>query len=176
MSTKTSKRLSYILRHNPDSVGLKPDEFGWLDLEELVAAMQVPKGTVQLIVATDDKNRFEILDGKIRARQGHSYEVNLGLKPLTIVDLPETLYHGTAVKNVEKITSEGLKPMGRNYVHLSGDYDTAVKVGSRHGDPIVFSVDVAKLLKSTNVYLTTNGVYLAKRVPVNVLRTVKSQL
>ena len=88
------------------------------------------------IVRTDNKQRYSFNEDmtKIRANQGHSINVDVELKETVP---PKILYHGTGEKYVDSINAEGLKPKSRLYVHLSKETDTAVKVGSRHGKPVV---------------------------------------
>ena len=133
----TSKFLSLILRHRPETIGLSLDENGWVDIDELQAAARahgkkLDRTTLDRVVATNDKRRFVISgDGKrIRAAQGHSVAIDLALEPASP---PETLYHGTATRFLASITAKGLVPGRRRHVHLSADEETAVRVGSRHG-------------------------------------------
>jgi hypothetical protein len=95
---------------------------------------------LEKIVRTDAKQRyaFNADHTKIRANQGHSIPVDVEPEQLTP---PDILWHGTGEKSVAAILSEGLRPMGRLYVHLSKDPETAKKVGSRHGRPVVFQID-----------------------------------
>ncbi len=107
---------------------------------------------------------------KIRANQGHSLSVDVELRE---AEAPAALYHGTATRFLDNIMLEGLKPMGRLYVHLSEDYDAAVKVGSRHGKPAVLRVDAARMQEDGfQFYLSQNGVWLTKRVPRRYLCVV----
>ena len=127
----TSKFISLILRHKPEVLNIELDNHGWTDVETLIAridAMQpFDMGMLEEIVRTDNKQRyaFNADKTKIRANQGHSVPIDLELVPKTP---PEALYHGTGERFVESIDREGLKPMQRQYVHLSGDVETAVKV------------------------------------------------
>ncbi len=83
---------------------------------------------------------------------------------------PEILYHFTGEKYAASINAQGLIPKSRLYVHMSSDYDTAVKVGSRHGKPVVYTVAAGEMQKNGYVfYLSVNGVWLTKSVPVQYL-------
>ncbi|MGV6812659.1 MAG: RNA 2'-phosphotransferase [Brevirhabdus sp.] len=162
MSKDISKFLSYILRHKPDAIGLELDAQGWAGIDEIIAKADQPitRAQVENAVRDNDKKRFSLSpDGqRIRARQGHSVAVDLGLEP---VDPPATLYHGTATKNVDSILREGLKPGSRQHVHLSPDPGTARKVGMRHGKPVVLTVDASALHAAGQVfYQSENGVWL----------------
>jgi putative RNA 2'-phosphotransferase len=131
--TKNSKFLSSVLRHNPSAIGLHVDDEGWVPVDDLLAALAAhgrplsPDQLEQLIVGTD-KQRFETHDGRIRAAQGHSIHVDLGLTPVVPPDL---LFHGTVERFLPRIEVEGLLPMSRNVVHLSADPATARTVGAR---------------------------------------------
>lgn len=171
---KTSKFLSYVLRHAPQSIGLTLDREGWADVDELMercvaAGQELDRQTLLEIVATSDKKRFTLSDDlqRIRAAQGHSVEVDLGLAP---VEPPTVLYHGTASRHVASIRAEGLVPGARRQVHLSGDKDTARAVGTRHGAPVVLVV-AAALMHSDGFqfYRADNGVWLTDRVPPRYL-------
>ena len=126
---------------------------------------------IQEVVATNEKQRFSFNEDctKIRANQGHSVQVDVELKEMKP---PDVLFHGTPSKFVQKIMDEGLKPQGRLYVHLSGDIETATKVGSRRGSPVVLTVNAAKMHEDgIKFYLSENGVWLTDHVPADYLRT-----
>jgi putative RNA 2'-phosphotransferase len=164
-----SKFLSLILRHQPDAIGITLDAQGWADIGEL-RAKATTRGNhfshdeLLHVVNTSDKKRFSISeDGKrIRAAQGHSVGVELGLAPK---QPPPFLYHGTATRFVEAILAQGLKPQSRQHVHLSADRATAVKVGQRHGKPFVFIVDAQRMSASgAKFFQADNGVWLTDAV------------
>lgn len=165
----TSKLLSYVLRHRPDSVGLRLDEQGWTGVGELLAALQahghaVDRGLLERVVAGNDKQRFAFsADGtRIRASQGHSVAVDLGLAP---VGPPPVLYHGTASRFLKAILAQGLKAGARRHVHLSQDVATAITVGARHGFPVVLRVDAARMAADGHLfYQSDNGVWLTDAV------------
>ena len=173
--TSKSKFLALVLRHAPQEIGLTLDSNGWADVGELVEKMNSHESDLTLvelqkIVATDSKKRYSFSeDGmKIRANQGHSVKVDVGLREAVP---PMYLYHGTADKSCESIDGEGLKKMSRLYVHLSTDYQTAVKVGSRHGRTVVYKV-FAKDMHNAGFkfFLSENGVWLTDRVPPEFLQ------
>ena len=165
-----SKFLSFILRHKPDEIGLSVDAQGWADVDALLDGMKTagkPMSRAELIgiVATSDKKRFTLSDDKtrIRAAQGHSFPVDLGLTAKTP---PETLYHGTAKANLDAIMRDGLTPQSRQQVHLSNDPETATRVGQRHGKPVVLTVAAQALADSgTAFFQADNGVWLTDTVP-----------
>lgn len=166
-----SKHLSYILRHRPDSIGIELDTAGWVDIDLLIS--KSPKISnredVAFVVANNDKQRFVISeDGqKIRANQGHSVSIDLGLKSSLP---PDILYHGTATRFLEAIMEQGLKKMNRQHVHLSPDLTTASKVGGRHGKLAILTVDVAAMVAlDLPFYVSKNGVWLTDHVPPQFL-------
>ena len=130
-----------MLRHKPDDIGLELDPEGWASIAELIGKADIPitEKLLNEIVVTNDKKRFAISpDGLfIRANQGHSLGVNLGLQA---IQPPETLYHGTASRFLASIKEKGLVPKSRQHVHLSEDEETAIKVGQRHGKPVVLII------------------------------------
>jgi uncharacterized protein (TIGR02452 family) len=171
---RASKFLALILRHDPAKVGIVLDDAGWTDIDDLLAALAahgVPLTRDQLddIVAASDKQRFAISDDgtQIRANQGHSVPVDLELEP---AQPPASLYHGTVEKFIPAIREHGLQKGKRHHVHLSADHDTAVKVGSRRGKPVVLEIDAdAMVAAGRTFYRSANGVWLADEVPVEYI-------
>ncbi|MBR1494586.1 MAG: RNA 2'-phosphotransferase [Acidaminococcaceae bacterium] len=170
---KTSRFISMILRHKPGVIGITLDEHGWANVSELVEGVNkvhpLDMETLEEIVRTNEKQRFSFNEDKtkIRANQGHTIPVDVELEEK---DPPEVLYHGTGEKYVESIDSTGLEPRQRLYVHLSTDKEMAVKVGQRHGKPVVYRVNSGQMAKNGYVfYLSVNGVWLTKAVPVQYL-------
>ncbi|MEJ2862811.1 RNA 2'-phosphotransferase [Actinomycetospora flava] len=136
--TRLSKRMSRALRHDPARVGLVLDGAGWTPVEALCAALEVSVADVEDVVRHGSKQRFELADGRIRARYGHSLPGHI---TMPAGDPPPVLFHGTAAGTVEAILRDGLHPGGRQYVHLSPSEATARAVGARHGRPVVLVVD-----------------------------------
>ncbi len=176
--TEVSKFLALILRHKPEELGLTLDEEGWCDTEKLVKAFAnkfsgFTFDTLDEIVKTDSKGRYSFNADrtKIRAVQGHSAKgVNITFEEVDIEFMRDKLFHGTGEKYVESILSQGLIPKSRQYVHLSSDYNTAIKVGQRHGKPVVFKINIDNLKKhNIKLYRSENNVYLAKTIPVDCL-------
>ncbi len=169
----TSKYISLILRHKPETIGITLDEHGWANVEELIAGVSkthpLDMAGLERIVAEDEKQRYSFNEDKtlIRANQGHSILVDV---ELVKVEPPEILYHGTGEKFVASIDEQGLIPKSRLYVHLSGDEDTARKVGQRHGKPVIYTVKSGEMYRAGIVfYRSVNGVWLTKAVPVKYL-------
>lgn len=174
---ETSKFIALILRHKPEVIGIRLDEHGWANVDELIAGInrKTPFNMEMLekIVREDEKTRYSFNEDKtlIRANQGHSIPVDVELEERTP---PEILYHGTGEKYVTSIDAQGLLPKSRLYVHLSKDTETAVKVGSRHGKAVVYEVSAGKMARDgLKFYLSANGVWLAKCVPPKYLKKLK---
>jgi putative RNA 2'-phosphotransferase len=174
-----SKFLSLVLRHQPDAIGLALDPQVWVSIDDLLekgnaAQTQFSREDLLHVVETSEKKRFSIsADGlRIRAAQGHSVSVKLGLSPR---EPPPLLFHGTATRFTDSIQREGLKPLGRQQVHLSADRATAQRVGQRHGKPAVLEVDALRMhATGFKFYLADNGVWLTDQVPPEFLATSSS--
>jgi len=163
--TKKSKKLSYILRHDPKSASLVLDNAGWVSTSKLLTATAMTSEELDWVVANNNKKRFEFNADKtqIRASQGHSVEVDLEYEP---TKPPDVLYHGTAVHFYDNIMLYGLKKMDRHHVHLSIDIKTAKTVGSRKGTPIVLEINAKQMYEQgKDFYLSTNGVWLTDYIP-----------
>jgi putative RNA 2'-phosphotransferase len=164
------KFLTLILRHKPHTIGLTLNTAGWADIDRLVAGVRTQyndftREVLELIVENSDKNRFEVSkDGtSIRARQGHSVAVDLGLTP----EIPPfILYHGTPTRNIETILEFGLNRGFRHAVHLTTDRERAMGDGSRRGDAVVLVIEAEKMYEQGHrFYKTQNNVWLTDHVP-----------
>ena len=171
--TETSKYISMILRHKPEVIGITLDEHGWAKVDDLIAGIQkthpINREMLEEIVRTDSKQRYSFNeDGTlIRANQGHSIPVDV---ELPVAEPPEILWHGTGEKYAASIDKTGLLPQSRLYVHLSGDVDTAITVGKRHGKPVVYRILSGKMAGAGyTFYRSVNGVWLTKTVPVEYM-------
>lgn len=172
---QTSKFLSLILRHAPDTIGLTVDAQGWANVAELLAranahGKRISAEQLREVVATNDKQRFAFSeDGlSIRASQGHSLKsVDLALAP---VAPPALLYHGTASRFITSIRQGGLKAQARQHVHLSAERATAVAVGTRYGVPVVLTVRAGAMHAAGHLfYRSDNGVWLTGPVPLRYI-------
>ncbi|CAA9437202.1 MAG: RNA:NAD 2'-phosphotransferase [uncultured Pseudonocardia sp.] len=174
---RISKRLSRHLRHAPHEIGLRLDPAGWVSVDELLAALAahgppVTRAELDEVVAGSDKQRFVVDGDRIRAQQGHSVPVDLGL---AAVEPPPVLFHGTARSSLDAIRREGLRPMRRHAVHLSTTEETARRVGARHGAPVVLRVDAAALHAAGHEFrVSGNGVWLTDSVPPGFLTRLSS--
>ena len=167
---KVSRLLSLVLRHKPENIGIELDKNGWVDVNVLLTQLEKHgKGITMLellkIVETNNKQRFTFnnTNTRIRANQGHSVDVDLGLKTSRP---PRKLYHGTVQKAIKGIKETGLKKMNRHALHLSEDVATATNVGSRRGDAIILEIDSAHMdVDGFDFYQSKNGVWLIDNVP-----------
>lgn len=174
-NTRISKFLSLVLRHSPETIGIDLDENGWTNVETLInkvneKGFSIDTDILKHVVETNSKKRFAFNDtfDKVRANQGHSVEVELGYESK---QPPTILYHGTGERTVSQIQVTGLVKMERHHVHLSADIETALKVGQRHGKPVVFEVLAGQMYQNKfDFYLTDNGVWLTDHVPVSFIK------
>ncbi|MBO6185598.1 MAG: RNA 2'-phosphotransferase [Chryseobacterium sp.] len=173
---KTSKFLSYVLRHHPELINLNLDENGWANVDELIAKSKrdphegISFEELNEIVETNDKKRFIFNEDKtkIRANQGHSIDINLALVPQ---QPPHFLYHGTAQSNIDSILENGIEKRNRQHVHLSEDKETATKVGMRHGKPIILTIKTKEMFNDgKEFYLSENNVWLTDFVDAKYIR------
>lgn len=173
--TRISKFLSLVLRHKPEEAGLIMSHDGYVSVDKLVEVFDkryngFTKETLDEIVRTDNKQRYSYNEDEtmIRANQGHSIKVDIGLKEQIP---PDVLYHGTATKYTSMIDEIGLISKSRLHVHLSKDIETASLVGCRHGELVIYEVNAKKMHEDgIKFYLSLNGVWLTDKVPVKYLR------
>lgn len=159
------KRLSYLLRHCQEPLYISLNG-GWACVDDIMEVLKISREELNAIVREDNKGRFfyDATETKIRANQGHSI-------PGVIVDMeepdpPEILYHGTAERFLDSILREGLKPMGREWVHISPDVETAFFVGMRHGNPAILKIRAQDLVADGyRIFRSVNGVWQIKYVP-----------
>lgn len=172
-TVKVSKYLSKHLRHQPERIGITLDPSGWVPIDELMRAcaghgFPITRAELDHVVAANDKQRFAVDGDRIRANQGHTVTVDLGLPP---AEPPAYLYHGTVGRVLDVIRTEGLRPMDRHHVHLSPDRETATRVGARRGVPVILSVDAGAMHRAGHIFhVSTNGVWLTDSVPPQFLR------
>jgi putative RNA 2'-phosphotransferase len=170
-----SRRLSYVLRHRPDAIGITLDRAGWVAVDELLAALArhgtaLSRAELEAIVVASDKQRFAMsADGsRIRAQQGHSVAVELGHE---LAAPPAILYHGTVARFLPSIRQRGILPGKRHHVHLSATADTAGQVGARRGRPVILEIDAAAMAADGHhFWITPNQVWLTETVPPGYLR------
>ena len=171
---RTSKFLSLVLRHQPQTIGIELDEAGWVDVETLLTALgkhgkPISRDALEQVVRNNDKQRFAFSpDGnQIRANQGHSVEVELEYEPSTP---PKFLLHGTPAKFVAAIRAGGLKKMNRHHVHLHASDEVATAVASRRGAPVLLRVRSEEMHRDGHeFFVSRNDVWLVDHVPANYI-------
>lgn len=167
------------MRHRPELAGLTLDQGGWVEVQTLLERLQavgrrMTRDELEQLVREDDKQRYAFSeDGqKIRANQGHTVAVDL---ELSATEPPPELYHGTVARFLASIQTNGLTPQQRHHVHLSPDRQTAFKVGSRRGKPVLLIVDAKRMRDAGHeFFLSANGVWLVSSVPPEFLRRLES--
>lgn len=172
---RISKFLSYVLRHHPELIDLELDKNGWANTEELIQKSTTKNHHLTLeilkdIVATNDKKRFSFNEdqSKIRANQGHSIQfIDLEMQTQ---EPPAILYHGSVAKFLASIQEQGLVKGTRQHVHLSLDVETAKKVGSRRGIPVILKINAEQMhTDGYEFYLSANSVWLTEHVPATYI-------
>lgn len=185
-----SKYLALLLRHRPDIIGLKLDEYGWAKIDDIVRLtldnsellIKLAIRDIKTIVETDDKQRYAISDDglRIRANQGHSIDIKFDFEK---TKPPDILYHGTIRKFLPGIREIGLTKQCRHHVHLSEDFTTAKKVGNRRckprGNGKTINTSVVLVIDSKQMYndgidffVSENGVWLVDNVPIKYIKNI----
>jgi putative RNA 2'-phosphotransferase len=179
---RISKFLSLVLRHAPETIHVNMDKNGWVGIQELIdnankyKNLHLTLDIIKKVVETNDKQRYILSDDRkrIRANQGHSITVDLELESRTP---PDVLYHGTAIRFLDSIRKDGIKPMRRQYVHLSRTEEIAIIVGKRHGEPIVLYIDAKTMYKEGHkFYVSENKVWLVDKVPIKHIKIKEGSL
>jgi putative RNA 2'-phosphotransferase len=169
-TTRTSKFLSLVLRHEPETAGITLDSAGWAEVDALLkgcakAGRTITRVQLDHVVATNSKKRFEFSSGgtRIRASQGHSVDVDLAYEAKVP---PDILYHGTATRFLAAIRAEGLRKIARHHVHLSAETAVTTQVGARHGKPALLTIRAGEMQRAGwQFFQSTNGVWLVDAVP-----------
>jgi len=169
---RLSRFLAFVLRHHPEEAGVELDERGAVDLDVLTQAVQqgpgfgdVTREQIERLVASGPAAaRFEITEGRIRARYGHSLEQPIAYEP---AEPPPFLFHGTAPETAEAILADGLKAGQRQRVHLSVDTPAAREVGRRRSrNPVILRIDTEPAGKGgVRFYRGGPAVWLADDIP-----------
>jgi putative RNA 2'-phosphotransferase len=177
---RLSKTIAHALRHEPWVYELELDEDGWVPVDDLLAGLQqqrrwrhLAESDLQRVLALPGKRRYEMVDGRIRALYGHSTTAKIRKRPAVP---PVILYHGTAPETADLILREGLKPMRRQYVHLSVDEETAWQVGRRKAaSPVILVVMAGQAYRNGVIFYEGHDlVWLADFVPAPFVK-IKSE-
>lgn len=166
-----SKTLSWLLRHGAREAGVSMDAAGWVPVDQVLRYLRLRREDLDEVVLTNNKNRLEVKNDRIRACQGHSTDnMPVTLEALeaswNLYDADGSLFHGTTVEATAPISREGLVPQKRTHVHLAPSLDS--KVGKRSATPVVLEISAERLRKAgEKIYEAQNGVVLVRRVPVS---------
>ncbi len=172
---RLSRLVALVLRHRPEEVGLSLDAGGYADLEALAAALAAQPGWEMLsandltALAAADPRRYEVRDGRIRARYGHTVRLEAPGEPTLP---PEWLYIGMDRAELPVVRTSGLRPSGRQLVHLSATPLVAQEVARRRAADVVIVVVFARRAAEAGLEFrrAAAGLYLAARVPVEFLQ------
>lgn len=173
---KLSKFLSFVLRHHPEQYDLELDEEGFVLLDDLLGRLKDTKHSwakiedIEELISEVERKRFEIRGNKIRALYGHSVKVKIegSFCPKNL------LYHGTSPEELPKILTDGLCPMGRQFVHLSKEKETAYAVGKRHHpEPVILEIDSEKASKSGIDFFDRGKVVLSERISPEFIKPLE---
>ena len=165
---RLSRTVSHALRHAPEEYGIQLDGSGWIEIAELLKALQdkskrwndLEVEDLHLMAAAGEKRRYEFEGSRIRAAYGHSISAPIQYDESVP---PARLFHGTTEEAAVRIFDEGIRSMKRQYVHLSADADTAVKVALRRtSNPVILEVDAKAAYDSgIKFYLGNDNIWLA---------------
>ena len=169
---RVGRMMAGILRHFPERFNLKMDGRGWVDLDQFVAAIRESRQNyqrwlrrehIEALVETDEKGRYQIDGGMVRATYAHSVDVNLD-------DLPEAnvekLFFPVAEEEMDMVLETGLRPSDRNMIHLSATPAKAYSAGRVHmREPLILEVDVAKATRNGDfIFRAGKSVYITDAV------------
>ncbi|MHB8634510.1 MAG: RNA 2'-phosphotransferase [Thermoplasmatota archaeon] len=180
---RVGRMMAGILRHFPERFGLTMDGRGWVDLDQFVEAIAksrpnfgrwLRKQHIVALVETDDKGRYQIDGGMIRATYAHSVNVNLDDLPEAQVD---TLYFPVSEEELDLVLESGLRPSDRNMIHLSATPDKAYSAGRVHNpDPILLEVDVKRASDAGNfIFRAGKTVYVTEAVEPEFLKKFEDE-
>jgi len=170
-----SKLVAYILRHRPDEFGLVLDKDGFIPLKELQQAITeekewayVRRRDIMEVVYTDERNRFEIQDEKVRAAYGHSVAPKISYEAFSP---PKILFHGTRRRSYPHILKHGLNPMGRQYVHLTTEPQLALRIGHRRDpEPVLLHIHAHRAFEDgVAFYRASPLIFLADHLPATYI-------
>ncbi len=169
---KLGRIISGALRHFPAELGLTLDEHGWADIDDLERAIVAKypwarRYHIEAMLDTDEKGRYERKDHKVRARYGHSIDLDLDYPKAEF----DTLYYGTSEEEADRILEIGLKPVNQHYVHLSKTIEEAVKVACIRTDhPVIISIDAKKAMENGINIIDAGPLCLSGQVPPEHLK------
>ena len=175
-----SRIIAGALRHFPDKLGLIMDGKGWVDIDELIEAIGTNRSGfnwlrihhIKALVSTDERGRYQIDGGMIRATYGHSIDVNLDDLPLSDLD---SLYYPVTEEEADMIIEGGLHPIDRKNVHLSGSIEKAIEAGRvRTEIPLILKIDSAKARNDgVLIYHAGKDVYITDGIDAKYISKIE---
>lgn len=169
---RISRFLTYLLRHRPKEYPLLFDKRGFVDWDDLVEIVQeryydVTEAQISAVVTDSEKQRFELIDGKVRATYGHSFPIDFSGYA---TEPPARLYFGAARDLAQSMLRNGLKPRDRQYVHLSLTAAEAESVARRQDPAAALLVIDALAAHHEGVAFYHSGpLFLAESIPAKFL-------
>lgn len=168
--------MAGVLRHFPDKLGVMIDGHGWVDIKEFVEKIGVSRSGfhwlrdthIEAIVLTDPKGRYEIDGGMVRATYGHSIDISLDDLPQADLDW---YYYPVTEEELDIILENGLHPIDRSMVHLSGSVEKALEAGHvRTEEPLLLKID-GSMAKEEGlmIYKAGKDVYVTDKVEAKLL-------
>ena len=167
-----SRWMAYVLRHNPERYGLQADPHGYVDFEEFLRAAArrypaLPAEQLRGLIASAGPTRFDVTEGRIRARYGHTFPAAPVGAP---ADPPAQLYHGADAALAPRLLAEGLAPTDRTMLHLSDTVQDAVAVASKRAEQVaVIRIDARAAQAAGVPFYRESKVYLAPQIPAPFL-------
>src|SRR6056297_3153510 len=174
-----SRIIAGALRHFPDKLQLGMDGHGWVEISELIKAIGTSRSGfnwlrlhhIQALVATDMRSRYQVDGGMIRAKYGHSIDVNLDDLPLAEAD---EYFYPVTEEEADIVLENGIHPIDRKKVHLSTTVEKAVEAGSVRSDhPLILRVDGVKAREEgVEIYQATSDVCVTEEIGADLLSQV----
>jgi putative RNA 2'-phosphotransferase len=178
-----SRIIAGALRHFPEKLGLMMDGKGWVDINDLIDAIGSSRSGfgwlrihhIEALVITDPRGRYQIDGGMIRAKYGHTIDVNPD-------DLPEAeideLFYPVTEEELDIILEGGLHPTDRKKVHLSGSIEKATEAGKvRTEEPFILKIDAKKARKEgMKIFHAGKDVYITDGIDAKYISKIKKKV
>jgi putative RNA 2'-phosphotransferase len=173
---RLSRFLALVLRHRALMFDLPMDEEGFVPIDDILDLMAerqrsldwVEPEHIETLAQNQGRQRFEVRDDRVRATYGHSFS-----RPIfyPAVEPPDQLFVAMPPARVAEARQKGLRPQGRQYVHLSKVREEALEIG-RHHDPNASAVTVRAHdahEQGIKFHRPTEGIFLVAQVPPEFL-------
>jgi len=174
-----SRIIAGALRHFPEKLGLMMDGKGWVEMSSLIDAIGTSRSGfnwlrihhIEALVETDQRGRYQIDGGMMRATYGHSIDVSLDDLPIAEID---EFYYPVTEEEADMIVEGGLHPVDRKNVHLSGSIEKAIEAGRvRTDDPLILFIDGEKAREDgIKIYHAGKEVYITDSIDAKYISKV----